>query len=581
MGLTTEQDLRRGVAAHKAGNFKEAERIYRTILESQPRHPHACHNLGMLIMTVKEVESALPFFKIALEADPTIQQFWISYVDALIKLKDIDTAKHALARARKQGIKDPSLSSLEAQLPPSNTKDNGSMGGTLSQGVRDTLLHHYNSGQLKDAERLASQITRDFPNDQLAWKILGAVFGVTGRRSKALHANQKAVDISPRDATAHSNLGVTLKGLGRLEEAEKSYIQAIALKPNSYEAHSNLGLLLQERGRLTEAIASYKRAISLKSNFAEAHNYLGTALKELRRFDEAEASYKTAIQLKPNLRFAHSNLGILLQELDRLEEAIRHYDLGGPSAVCKILECLYINQNYPELFHRINSISELDPKNISVAAVSAFVSNQLDRADPYPFCANPLGFILNKSMHEYEQNGEALIDNIIEESDKRNLAWESRTTKNGFQGPSDFFDNPSASTAKLQEIVFKAVEDYYNYFRDESNSLIKLWPKKKRVTGWYNRLLKDGYHTPHIHPGGWLSGVVYLKTVDSVHQDEGAIEFSLHGYDLPIINENLPRKLHRPKRGDIILFPSSLFHRTIPFREETERSVVAFDIKED
>ena len=352
MGLTTEQDLRRGVAAHKAGNFKEAERIYRTILESQPRHPHACHNLGMLIMTVKEVESALPFFKIALEADPTIQQFWISYVDALIKLKDIDTAKQVLARARKQGIKDPSLSSLEAQLPPSNTKDNGSMGGTLSQGVRDTLLHHYNSGQLKDAERLASQITRDFPNDQLAWKILGAVFGVTGRRSKALHANQKAVDISPRDATAHSNLGVTLKGLGRLEEAEKSYIQAIALKPNSYEAHSNLGLLLQERGRLTEAIASYKRAISLKSNFAEAHNYLGTALKELRRFDEAEASYKTAIQLKPNLRFAHSNLGILLQELDRLEEAIRHYDLGGPSAVCKILECLYINQNYPELFHK-------------------------------------------------------------------------------------------------------------------------------------------------------------------------------------------------------------------------------------
>jgi len=581
MGLTTEQALRRGIAAHKAGNFKEAESIYRTILEAQPSHPHACHNLGVLIVSVKKAESALPFFKIALENDPKIEQFWISYIDTLIKVKDVDTAKQAIARARKQGIKDPCLSSLEARLSPTSTKDNGSSDGTPSQAQRDTLLHHYNSGQLKDAERLATQITRDFPNDQLGWKILGAVFGVTGRRSKALHANQQAVKIAPRDATAHSNLGVTLKGLGRLGEAEKSYVQAITLKPSFYEAHSNLGLVLQERGRLTEAIASYQRAISIKSNFAEAHNYLGTALKELGRFDEAEASYNTAIQLKPNLRFAHSNLGTMLQELGRLDEAIRHYDLGGPSAVCKILECLYINQNYSELIHRINSISKLDPKNISVAAVSAFVSNQLQRADPYPFCANPLGFILNKSMHEYEENCEALIEDVVEEADKRNLAWESRTTKNGFQGPSDFFDNPSAGIAKLQEIVFKAVEDYYNYFRDEPNSLIKLWPKKKRVTGWYNRLLKDGYHTPHIHPGGWLSGVVYLKTVDSVHQDEGAIEFSLHGYDLPIINENLPRKLHRPKRGDIILFPSSLFHRTVPFTEETERCVVAFDIKEE
>ena len=97
--------------------------------------------------------------------------------------------------------------------------------------------------------------------------------------------------------------------------------------------------------------------------------------------------------------------------------------------------------------------------------------------------------------------------------------------------------------------------------------------------GWYNRLVKNGHHTSHIHPSGWLSGVIYLKTTGLFNNDEGAIEFGLHGYDLPITNEDYPRKLHRPRRGDIVLFPSSLFHRTIPFTTDSERCVIAFDIK--
>ena len=78
---------------------------------------------------------------------------------------------------------------------------------------------------------------------------------------------------------------------------------------------------------------------------------------------------------------------------------------------------------------------------------------------------------------------------------------------------------------------------------------------------------------------GWLSGVIYLKTVDLPQNDEGAIEFGLHGYDLPIKDNKYPKKLHRPKKGDLVFFPSSLFHRTIPFSSDTERCVIAFDLK--
>ena len=101
MELTIQQALQQGVAAHKEGNLQDAERLYRSILQSQPTHPDANHNLGVLALSENKADVALPLFKIALEANPKIEQFWLSYVDALIKEKKFENAKEVLEQARK------------------------------------------------------------------------------------------------------------------------------------------------------------------------------------------------------------------------------------------------------------------------------------------------------------------------------------------------------------------------------------------------------------------------------------------------------------------------------------------------
>ena len=85
MELTIEQALQQGIAAHKEGKLEDAERLYRAILQSQPVHPDANHNLGVIAVSVNKAEAALPLFKTSLEANPKIEQFWLSYIDALIK----------------------------------------------------------------------------------------------------------------------------------------------------------------------------------------------------------------------------------------------------------------------------------------------------------------------------------------------------------------------------------------------------------------------------------------------------------------------------------------------------------------
>ena len=63
--LTIEQALKQGVAAHREGNLQEAERLYRAIIQSQPAHPDANHNLGLIAVSVNKVGEALPLFKTA------------------------------------------------------------------------------------------------------------------------------------------------------------------------------------------------------------------------------------------------------------------------------------------------------------------------------------------------------------------------------------------------------------------------------------------------------------------------------------------------------------------------------------
>ena len=52
MELTLDQALQKGIEAHKAGKVQEADQYYTAILQAQPKHPDANHNMGVLAVGV-------------------------------------------------------------------------------------------------------------------------------------------------------------------------------------------------------------------------------------------------------------------------------------------------------------------------------------------------------------------------------------------------------------------------------------------------------------------------------------------------------------------------------------------------
>jgi tetratricopeptide (TPR) repeat protein len=360
MKLTIEQALQRAIQEHKAGKLQDAENLYRAILQIQPKHPDANHNLGVLAVSLNKTEAALPLFKIALEANTNQGQFWLSYVDALVKEKQFNLARSVLDQGKKRGLVGEKIDVLEAQLAANfltqnlefssknnplttfqkfkkvstekerkrnslSNQTNLNQARSPSQVDVNSLLEHYQTGRYDLAESLAKGLTQKYPDHQLSWKVLGSVFKQTGRLKDSLIANQKADEISPNDAEVHYNLGNTLKELGRLKDAEASYKKATAINPEFAQAHSNLGNTLKALNRLEDAVTSYKKAIAIKPHYAEANYNLGNTLQELGRLEDALTSYKKAIAIKPDYAEAHNNLGNTLKALERLEDAETNY----------------------------------------------------------------------------------------------------------------------------------------------------------------------------------------------------------------------------------------------------------------
>ena len=58
-----------------------------------------------------------------------------------------------------------------------------------------------------------------------------------------------------------------------------------------------------------------------------------------------------------------------------------------------------------------------------------------------------------------------------------------------------------------------------------------------------------------------------------------SIKFSLDGGIYPKKNHDFPEKIVNLETGDIVLFPSSIFHSTIPFSSKKNRITLAFDVR--
>ena len=410
MDLTIDQALQKAVEAHKVGQIQEADRLYTAILKSRPRHPDANHNLGVLAVSVGKAQDALPFFLTALEANPSIAQFWISYIDTLIKLDRPSDAKTVFDQAKSKGVKGDAFRSLETRLAKIEVAIGADKAHALQELKQTDILDGLKldqavnlakkktkEGFISEARSIYDEILTKYPKNKRAIKGLKSLQAKNlvktsyvqdppqdqlqslinlynqGQLQHAFQQSKLLVITFPKSAILFNIQGVLLKDLGQLELSIEAYRKALSIKPDYAEVHNNMGVTLQEQRNLKEAIKAFLKALAIMPDYADAHYNMGNALKDQGKLEEAREAYNKALAVKPDYAEAHNNVGNTLKDDGKLKEAIEAYK-----------KALAIKPDYAEAHNNMgNSFKEQSRLEEAIVSYNKALAIKPDYAEAY------------------------------------------------------------------------------------------------------------------------------------------------------------------------------------------------------
>jgi tetratricopeptide (TPR) repeat protein len=281
---------------HSAGDLQKAHRIYRQVLQSDPRQADAMHYLGLIAYQVGKPEEAVGLIERALDIEPNVAEAH----------NHLGLCLHSMGR----------LADAVASFQQAVSLDE-----VFAEAFSNLASALNDQGAIEEAVTNYRRALAINPKSAQTYYNFAAALNDAGRIDEAGENYRIAITISPNFAEAHNNLGGIYMNLRRFDEAEVCYQTAIKIQPDSSEAHNNLGNAYREKTLFDEAVESYRKAISLDPHSSEAHRNLGSAYKDLSRISEAVNAYTTAIKLNPEGVEALTNLGELYEIMSQLDEA--------------------------------------------------------------------------------------------------------------------------------------------------------------------------------------------------------------------------------------------------------------------
>ena len=415
----------------------------------------------------------------------------------------------------------------------------------------------FQSGNEKEALRWLKSAAKAYPDNPDTSYNLGVLYQSLGETHKALDEFRTAAKAGPSFAPAHYNLAMALHELGQHEEALPHFDRAAAADPRYAEVHASKAFVLRTLDRVDEAIRSYKTALDLSQRNAKAWVGLGTCLQEVGALDDALTAHRNGMAVDPDYPDATSNLADVLVQMDRPDEAVRACDA-------------YLKRH---------------PGDAGVLAAKSIALNEAGQTEKYETLVDlerfvrpikhdpPAGFddidAFNQALKEHVTSHPTLV-----------TAPSSHTTMNG-KHTGSINAGVKGPVSALEALIELAINKYMEGVAEvDTHPIVAHRPEKYELEIWGTMLQAEGFQAPHIHPSGWLSGVYYPlvpSIVDEKDSHFGWIEFGQPGPEFHFSAEPALR-LVKPEPGLMGMFPSYMFHRTIPFESDETRISIAFDV---
>lgn len=591
--------MQAGLTAQRAGQAGQAEQAYRRALSLDPHNPDALQLLGLLAKSVGRSDLAADFMRQSLAANAMQPHVWGN-------LGNLHLAEGRAGEA---------LDCYERAL-------------ALAPGDAGQHYHRakalHNLGRFDAAEAACRSALRLAPDHAPSLIMLGLALTSLGpeRQAEAEALYRRVLDKAPDNSVALTNLAALLRQQHRYAEAEPLCRRAVAVAPAGTEAWLLLGNVQGDLSHYADSIASFQAVIARDPTHRDAHRNLARRLWTLGRNDEVfDAIYKVMRALPGNA-----------QALDIAAEIQAEFGFLD-AAMQNSSAALALAPNDPVLQRRqADLLLRLDRPIEAAALLDRLVADAPDhiksrndlalaqlRAGDREAAARTAAQTLH--IAPYDQYALALLATLRrldgtdgEEEIGACVAIFDLPPPPGWDDAARFHADCLAVLDRLHDTVNepihltlrKGTQTSANLFaqsldaplaglRDQIDATLKAYIDSMPVDAahpyfgrgrqglafagsWSSRLRNGGFHTHHIHPEGWISGVYYLQVPPAADAGDQAGWLT---FGVPNLGPetSLPA-LHavQPKPGRLVLFPSYLWHGTVPFQDDIPRITIAFDV---
>ena len=579
-----------------------AERILAVVLTAHPEEPSALHVFGQMRRVQNRIGEAESFFRRAVAADPARPEFHFhlgqvlqanartdkaiaSFREAIRLKPDIAEAHFELGMAYSRKF---DLAAAEnayreaARLQPNFLAAIHALSATL-----------ISLGRPKEAETVAHSALPQAAGD-MRWFAgfkhnVAIALAEQHRYGEAVHAYDEVLSFAPTLPLAEHNRANALQALGRIEDAEAGYRRALARDSLDLMAHRGLNQLLWRKGRV-DLFESYADAQKINPNVPALPIEKGRLLLLHDRPDEARDAFEHALAIAPDDERAREGHASALARLGRYGEAIAEFEsvmVRRPQSVevrCGLSECL-LRANEPEkALHAINEALALAPHHQTALALQNTAMRQrpdtaeaaLGEYDQFVRSfdlGTPEGFSDLGSFHGVLVT---LLDRLHGALPDETTDKAQRVSRTSGSLLGDGSEVMARFCAHLDKTIASYVMQLPN--NDMHPFLSRKQSAMRYARSWSTRVASGGEIPNHVHDGGWISAIYFVKLPDDVTDRSDARGWTKFG-EPPFeahLTEPVSRTV-RPLPGRLLLFPSYLWHGSIASRAPQPRLSIAFD----
>ncbi len=457
---------------------------------------------------------------------------------------------------------------------------------TDAQILRTQALAHRDAQRMDAAYDAIEAAAKLSPNDADIAFIRAQVSLETGRPAAKLF--DVAARFDPQNLMLARNHAAALADAGRPEDAIAMLEQLVAAQPSWIDGHRLLSNLYLAQDTDQDFTRNYRSACAAEPQNLQLLLAWFHSASLAKNWDQALAILDAGEHVlgpRPAFRLARiyvaSESGASSSDTTLFDGTTDIQDAGFD--LCQTRFWLRYGD-----FARAEAIAMRHIEGVSAATFWPYMS-LIWRLSDNPrarWLDSPDQFI---GVYDFDMPADFIerLANSLRQLHSRKTHFLEQSVRGGTQtdGQLFFHHDPEIQTARV--LVNDAVSDYIRNLPapDAAHPLLSpaarnIAPDDLRFAGsWSVRLSAQGFHSCHTHNMGWISSALYVALPGADNMGAAPAGQLAFGTPPPELGLKLSAYRHvEPRVARLVLFPSTMWHGTVPFNDG-ERLSIAFDVR--